>query len=312
VGEVLVHPHRAVGIQPFGDEILTPQRGHVEAFRRFTGPLDQERILRSADDEVGGELDGSSLEEHLEPSFLTPLYAVEHRDEIADHTARVLDGERGRVLHRVAEHMAFQRVDPLGRAEEPRQHVATMDRVLEQRATAGLREIAAPARMAGNDITRRPVLVVAQGVAHRRAELTALDDGAQPVDDRVEPRLEPDLRRDARSRDRRVQLAHDRKGGRERLLGEERLARGRNGEHVLTMEPRRRDEHDRVDVGVGDHIVTVRAPALDAARDARDPFDGVGIGVGRGDERGDAVNGQQPDRSRVRGADHPAADEAEA
>ena len=68
---------------------------------------------------------------------------------------------------------------------------------------------------------------------------------------------------------------HDVERGRERLLGEARLARGRDRGDVVAVEAGRRDVHDRVDVGVVDHRVPVGAGVLDrrrgSARPARRP-----------------------------------------
>ena len=61
-----------------------------------------------------------------------------------------------------------------------------MDRVLEQRAATGFGPIRSPARVPGDDPARRPELVVAQRVRHRRARLAGLDHLPQSPDQRVE------------------------------------------------------------------------------------------------------------------------------
>ncbi len=113
----------------------------------------------------------------------------------ADDARRVLDRAHRGVLDVVAEHVARARVDARGRAEQPREDVGAVDRVLEQRAAARVRALRPPRAVTRDDVAGRPVLVVAQRVAHRRAELVARRRAAtQLVDQRMEARVEADLR----------------------------------------------------------------------------------------------------------------------
>ena len=101
------------------------------------------------------------------------------------------------------------------------------------------------------------------------------------------------------------------KVGRQRLLGEARLARARDRGHVVAVEARGRDVHDRVDLVVFDHRVPVGAGVLDAAEDLRDPVDALGIGIGRRGDPHEPVVGEEPQRRRVRLRDRAAPDQPE-
>ena len=213
---------------------------------------------RRADEEVGRDLDRAVLEEHLEPALFAPAHAVEDRDQRPDDAGLVLDGAHGGVLDVVAEHVARARVHASRRAEQPGQDVGAVDRVLEERAAARTCAIGTPRAVAGHDVARRPVLVVAQDVAHRASELAAAHDGSQLVDHRMKSRVEPDLRGGPGTGDERAHLAHGREVGRERLLAQQGLSCGERGAHEIAMRRRRRDDDDRVDVGIVDDRVRVR------------------------------------------------------
>ena len=252
-----------------------------------------------------------ALEEDFEPALLPVLDAVEHGHEVAHDAVAVLDGERGDIFDRVAEHAARRGVHTLDRAEQPTQDVARMNGVLEQRAAARLGPFGSPTRVAGDDPAGGPELVVAQRVGHRRARLRCLDHRAQPPDERMEPRLEPDLHREPRVPHDAHDVAHDVEGGSERLLREARLAGVRDRGDVVAVEPGRRDVDDRIDLGVVDHREAIIAGVLDAAQDLDDACNSGGIRIGGRGHSHEPVVRQESQRRRVRLRDRAAADDAE-
>ena len=71
------------------------------------------------------------FEEDLEAAFLAAAHPVEDGEDGADDARRMLDGQRGDVLHVVAEDRAAPGIDPYGRPEEPGDDVGAVDRMLE-------------------------------------------------------------------------------------------------------------------------------------------------------------------------------------
>ena len=269
------------------------QRGDIEPFGFLVGSLDEEAVFPGADEEVGRHLDRPALEEHLEPALLAPAHAVEDRDQRADDARGVLDRADRRVLDVVAEHVARARVDARRRTEEPREYVGAVDRVLEERAAARVVALRTPRAVAGNDVAGRPVLVVAQGVTHRRAELVRGDEPDELVDQRMKPRVEADLRGEARRRDERAHLADDVEPRRQRLLAQQRLARGDDRVHQIAVSRRRRDDHDRFDVGVVDDGLRVGRHPFETA-DAPSRLHGISGEVGYGDGTDLTIFGEKP------------------
>ena len=104
-----------------------------------------------------------------------------------------------------------------------------MDRVLEERTAARVRPVGAPRAVPGHDVAGGPVLIVAQHVPHRCAELTRPHEIAQAVDDGMEAGMEADLCDDAGSQHEIAHLSHGREADGERLLTEQRLARRDRG-----------------------------------------------------------------------------------
>src|SRR3954468_8935341 len=102
--EVLVNKDLTIGVAAVTGERVAAKPVDVEPLGRLVGPLDEQRVLGCADDEVGCELHRTALEEHLESSLLTTTHTVEHGDEVAHHAVAVLDRERSYVLDGVAEH----------------------------------------------------------------------------------------------------------------------------------------------------------------------------------------------------------------
>ena len=166
--------------------------------------------------------------------------------------------------------------------------------------------------MSGDDCARGPELVVADRVAHWRAEAAIADGFVQITNDRVEPRLEAHLHRHVRGRDRIDDLDDGFEARCEWFLGEDRFARVERRQDQVTMKAGRRDDDDRVHAGVGDELTTVGVAAFDPPRDLRYSLDAVGVGVGRGGDRGHAVLGQEVQRHRVGAGDAAAADDPEA
>ena len=175
-------------------KVRVAKRLDIEPFGFLIGSLDEEAVLACADEKVSRHFDCAPLEEHFEPAFLAPAYAVEDRKEVSDHSGFVLDRAHGGVLDVVAEDVASARVNGSGGTEEPRQNVGAMNRVFEQRTAARLCSVRSPRTVTRYDIARRPVLVVAQRVAHRRAEFAALGDPDELVDERMKARVESNLR----------------------------------------------------------------------------------------------------------------------
>ena len=309
-GRIQVHEEVA-SLDAGRDEMAIAERGDVEPFGFLIGSLNEEAVLPGADEEIGRYLDRPALEEHLEPAFLAPAYTVEDRDQRADDARRVLDRADRRVLDVVAEDIARARENPRGRSEEPGEYVGAVDRMLQERAAARVVTLRTPRAVAGNDVARRPVLVVAQGVTHGRAELVGGDEPDELVDQRMKPRVEADLGGKARRPDERAHLAHDVESGCERLLAEQRFAGRDNRVNEITMGRRRRDDHDRFDVGIVD----------DGLRVGRDPFErtdrarglhGIGGEVGHRDRTHLTIVGEKPQRVRVTLPDHPCPDQAHA
>ncbi len=278
-------------VDALGFEVSIPQRAHVETLGLLIRSLDQEAVLACPYEEVGGHFDRTALEEHLEPAFLAPAHAVEDGDQSADDARGVLDGADRGVFDVVAEHVAGTGVHLRGRSEEPAEDVGTVDRVLQERAAARVVALRTPGAVAGYDITGRPVLVVAQRIAHRRAQLVGRDEPDELVDQRVEPRMEADLRGEAGCRDERAHLLHGVEPGRERLLAQERLARGDDRPHEVAVRRRRRHDDDRVDVGIVDHGLRVGRDPLEGA-DAARRCDRLGRKVGDGHGPDVAVVGE--------------------
>ncbi len=146
-----------------------------------------------------------------------------------------------------------------------------------------------------------PIGAPSSFVAHEPHEL---------VDQRVEARMESDLRGQSRRGDERAHLGHDVEARRQRLLAQQRLARGDDGLHEIAVRRRGGDDHDRVDVGIVDDGLGVGCDALERA-DGPGRYRRFGREVGHRDGTHLAVLGQQPQRVRMALADHPGADQSD-
>ena len=174
-----------------------------------------------------------------------------------------------------------------------------------------VRAIGAPRAVPGHDVARRPVLVVPQDVAHRASELAAEHDGSQLVDHRdgiasgsptcavvPAPATSAHISRT---------VAKSVASGFSHSRG---FPAASVAAHEIEMGRRRGDDGDRVDVGIVDHRVRIRADRFeraDALRGSHGVFGEVG-----GRHRTDlAVFGEQAQCVGVALSDHAAADEAD-
>ena len=126
----------------------------------------------------------------------------------------------------------------------------------------------------------------------------------------MEARVEADLRGEARRRDERAHLLHDVEPRGERLLAQQRLARGDDRVHEVAVRRGGRDDHDRLDVGIVDDGLRVGRDPFERA-DAARRLDRLGGEVGDRDGPHLAVFGEEAQRVRVALADHPRADESD-
>ena len=182
--------------------------------------------------------------------------------------------------------------------------------MFDERAATGVNSLGSPRAVAFDEVSGRPILIVAKHVTHGAPQLPGPHCVVNPVDDWVEARVKADLGRQSRCADEVAHLSDLGKRRCQRLLTEQVLACRHGRQHQVTMGGGWRSDHHGVHIRMLDHLMGIRGHVEERTV----PEDRLSGRLGRvGGRHGDnlTVVSQLPQSVGVDLTDHPATHQAD-